>query len=359
MSKFRTGTQGNPNVLSANFAEVSLLPDAQKQSMCINLLQEFGCTNISRINANGEIIHSCILPFGGHKNGDLNPSASLNYQKLTFNCWGCGNSGGLLWFIGVCRGTSSEDARSWLKSETGTGGEEQNLASLLEYFDAIWSPARVQHSPIPHLDFSVLQPWLAIHPYMTEQRGIPVDNLKHFLVGYNPTTRVPFQSSWKMSERIIIPHFWKGVLTGWQSRRIFNDGTAKYISSPDLPKDSTIYNYRRYSAVVVESPMSVISKWHVAPNLEATFGASVTDRQIKLLAEHNKVILFFDNDEAGWGATRKVGDALMPYTNVLVADNSYDADVADLSDSVLTDMLEHPIPYSLWNPPKDLIPWQA
>ena len=34
-----------------------------------------------------EYIHSCPLPFGMHKNGDSNPSASLNKDTLLFNCF--------------------------------------------------------------------------------------------------------------------------------------------------------------------------------------------------------------------------------------------------------------------------------
>src|SRR5690606_17944775 len=107
--------------------------------------------------------------------------------------------------------------------------------------------------------------------------------------------------------------------------------TPKYKNTPDFPKDRTLYNYdpKATTAVVVESPMSVLSKAHIMP-IEATFGANVTDRQMRYISMHRKVVLFFDNDEAGWKATRAVGEYLEAYSSVWVADNPYAADPADL-----------------------------
>ena len=48
-----------------------------------------------------ELIHSCKLPFGMHKNGDQNPSASLNRDTLLFNCFTCGG-GSIIWLVQNC-----------------------------------------------------------------------------------------------------------------------------------------------------------------------------------------------------------------------------------------------------------------
>lgn len=345
----------------------AMLPDDDKQQLCRSLLAEFGADNLTL--RGDEMIHSCVLPFGQHRNGDRNPSASLNWDKLTYNCLGCGNSGGLLWFIGTCRGTSGTEARKWLDDQTGFGADAQDLSSLLEYFDSLYKP-KDRPPPLPKMSEAVLKPWMLIHPYMTdpkpEGRGVPERAMREFKVGYG-VLRTPIQGKsapdgkpiFVDSHRIIIPHFWRDNLVGWQSRRIVNDGTPKYVNTPDFPKDQSIYNYLRDapSAVVVESVLSVLSKIHLA-HMEATFSASVTDTQVRQLSMHPSVVLFFDNDDAGWKATHHVAEMLEAYSQVMVAANPYAADPADLDDETYLDCVNSAIPYALWNPPKELIPWR-
>lgn len=340
--------------------EAALLPDTEKERLCRSLLAEFGATRIKVGGDGEELIHGCLLPFGKHKNQDVEPTASLNWKKLVYKCLGsCDAGGGLLWFIGLCRGTSGNDARRWLDSETGLGADGMSLSALLSYFDSVYNPQHCMAPPMPKMNASVLDQWLAIHPYLTEIRGIPEANVMKHRVGYG-TFRVRRGEDWVDSERIVIPHFWRGTLVGWQTRRLLKDGTPKYQSSPDLPRESTIYAYdpTRPHVVVVESPMSVIAKSHVLP-LEATFGNAVTPKQTRYLSHHPRVTLFFDNDEAGWTATEKVGEALQPYCDVRVADNPWNEDVAGLPDEVVADLVRDAVPWSLWNRPKHVKVWEA
>jgi hypothetical protein len=343
--KFRTGVQ--PSYHPQPFTEGSL-PDADKERLCRDLLNEFGAQNVRKMNS--ELIHSCVLPFNGHQNGDRNPSARLNFRKLTYICSGCGNSGGLLWFIGVCRGQTTPQARSWLTKQVKTGGlgeGEDGLAALLRYFDEIWGENTSGPPPLPRMDPKLLKPWMAIHPYLTEIRGIPESNLMDFRVGFDP-----------VRNRIVVPHFWKGNLVGWQTRRLLDDGTPKWQSSPDFPKSLTLFHYDRDAeAVVVEAPLSVIAKCHVVDGLEATFGATIPERQIKLLAAHPKVTLWFDNDPAGWRATRAVGEALLPYAPVWVVDSPWAADPADMDDRTVAGLVAKAVPFSAWQEPRSLEKW--
>src|SRR5690606_26025751 len=99
-----------------------------------------------------------------------------------------------------------------------------------------------------------------------------------------------------------------------------------------FPKDRTVYNYDpAQTAIIVEAPLSVVSKSHLA-HMEATFGASIPDSQARLISMHKRVILFMDNDMAGWKSTRNLGKLLEPYSQVLVADNPWSADPADMDD---------------------------
>jgi len=258
--KFRTGLQ--PGHTSRPFTEASL-SDVEKERLCRDLLSEFGAANVRKMNH--ELIHSCVLPFGQHRNGDRNPSARLNYKKLTYICSSCGNSGGLLWFIGVCRGLTTPQAKSWLTKQVKTGGleGEDGLAALLRYFDEIWSSEDSGPPPLPRMDARVLTPWLLIHPYLTEIRGIPEENLIRFSVGYDP-----------VKDRIVVPHFWKGNLVGWQTRRLMNDGTPKWQSC--VPMDTEILTSNgwkfQYELVKGEVVASVDRLGHLryAPMLDCT-----------------------------------------------------------------------------------------
>lgn len=348
-----------------DFENFALLDDEAKENLCRDLLAEFGVINVKR-TPKGELIHSCCLPFGAHRNGDRNPSASLNFRKLTYNCFGCGSKGGLLWFIGSCRGQDSAEARAWLEAETGLGQTVMELPALLKLIDAMYHPRLDVPPPIPVFADSALDPWTwpVFHPYLTtgmpeygvEGRHIPEVTLQRFRIGYADN----YLDSG--TERIIIPLWWQGKLVGWQARHVDAAGKKdKYRNSPDFPRDQTIYNYdtsfRRI--VVVESPMSVLRHVHHVPEVAATFGGEVTDQQIRLLQRFENVVLWYDNDAAGWKAVRHISEQLARYTQVWVVESPYAADPADLPDDVVDRLIAEAIPYSVWKPPTTLIPWEG
>lgn len=349
------------------------LPDVEKESLCQSLLDEFGAGRI-RVTSKGEMIHGCLLPGGNHSDQTRNPTASLNYKKLTYKCLGCNQSGGLLWFIGTMRGTTGTQARKWLAKETGTDGEIQELAKLLSLFDSLYNEKHEQ-PPIPKYNPDLLNPWLKIHPYMTDQRHVPVETLMHFKVGYGVIPIGPTESR-IMSHRIVLPLFWKGDLVGWQTRRLIDDGTPKYHFSPDFPRDQTIYNYdrQREHAVWVESPMSTLRHFHEVPETEATFGAGISDQQVRAGRMHPRITLCYDNGKAGWEAVQGVfgnygklirpglGDALGKYSDVRVWFNPYIGgydemdrplwlDPADFDTKTFARLVDEAVPYSLWRPP--------
>lgn len=319
-----------------------LLPDFEKEALALALLEEFGASRI-RVDKD-EIHHSCLLPFGMHKNGDRSASASLSFKKLTYNCFVCGG-GGLLWFIATMRGETSQEARKWLREKTGLHGTVRPLGDLLRLFDAFYSE-RGDKEPDPRYNPKVLEPWKMAHPYLLETRQIPLENIIKHQVGWDPQIN-----------RIIIPHFIGPNLVGWQSRKLDpNDPEpAKYKNTPKLPKLTSLYNYDKAapSAVIVESPLSVLRHSHWL-HMEATFGAEVSDRQIQLIGKHPEVILFMDNDKAGWKATRRMAYQLIRLTNVRIVPNPYDADPADFDPISLKVLLQRAVPPVLWEIPKRL-----
>lgn len=337
--------------------QASMLDDGTKEQLCRDLLNDFGVLNV-KATAKGELIHSCALPFGQHRNGDRNPSASLNFRKLTFNCLGCGSSGGLLWFIAALKGETTEGAREWLNGQTGLGQTVRDLDTLVRIIDRMYEGTPDERPLIPRYSPRTLDPWTwnLFHPCLTDPpprgRDMPPETLEHFRVGYA-------EQYFDGTERLIFPLFWKGELVGWQARHVNAKGYSdKYRNSPDFPRDRVLYNYEngnRRKAIVVESPASVLRHFHHQPILQATFGAKVTDDQIRLLQRYDEVTLWFDNDDAGWNATRRVAHELARYTDVFVVDSPYAADPADLDDDIVVRLLQDRGPAAFWQPPVELI----
>jgi hypothetical protein len=366
--------------------EAALLSDASKRAMCQELLEEFGA-KIHRINdKNGEMVHGCLISPQLHRDQDRNPTASLNYRKLAYNCLGCGASGGLLWFIATCRGETSSDARRWLEETAGLGGQVMELEALLRFLDHVYErPAAV---PVPTYSDRVLAPWSFIHPYFTEGRGIPQETVLKYRLGWDEAT-----------DRVVLPHFWRDQLVGWQTRKLPPEwravpwdpkpprpdgepvfdlhsgapGSPKYHSSPDFPKDSTIFNYSPSSSTVVMEAMLSALKHEHAFHSEAVFGAKVPETQLKRLVKHDEVVLWMDNDTAGWRAvlglpqekptkerpegrerTPGMAELLAQYVPVRVVDSPFQQDPAELPTDVALDLRRGAVPWSLWEPPRVL-----
>lgn len=359
--------------------EAALLPLAQKEDLCRSLLAEFGVASIRERASDHELIHGCLID-PTHRDQSRNPTASLNYEKLTYRCLGCGARGGLLWLIATCRGGSSHEAGRWLAQTVGSDGQVMDLGDLMRYLDAVYATRKTKPT-IPVYSERMLEPWDLVHPYLTDPiemggRGIPWDNVTTLRLGYAEAYKIGerLDKTPITSERIVLPHFWKGDLVGWQTRRLdARDGTPKYLSSPDFPKDSTLYNYqpRAERAVVVESMMSVAAHLHALPQMEATFGANLTDAQVRLLSKHPVVVLFFDNDKAGWQAVEGydtldrrgrvvehqegLGERLGRTSTVYVVDNPYAADPGDMATEDVLDLVtNHLVPFAAWQRPQVL-----
>lgn len=342
--------------------DVLYLPDDLKLQFCLDLLESVGAEKIRVSEDRGEIIHCCVTPW----HSENRPSASLNFEKMTYKCLGCQSSGGILWLIGVTQGVYGPEARNWLSEQTGLGGAEFQLAPLLQFLDSIEAAQKTGRAPVtmPHYSERALDPWGEIYPGLTtgvpdlgiEGRGLPEANLREARVGWDIE-----------GNRVIIPHFWKGDLVGWQARRIIDDESLfpeKYKSTPDFPRDRTLYLPQAEKPdkriVVVESPMSVLRHMHHLP-IGATFGSNITESQIGLLRWYPEIIFWVDNDKAGWqtiegrweDTTHHPGaaDRLAAYSNVKVVPSDWVGDPAEIDDEAAEDLVAEAIPFEIWERP--------
>lgn len=332
---------------------------SERDEFCRNLLDELQI-NVASVGARGQLRFSCPLPLGLHSGGvDRNPSAALLPESLRYNCFTCGG-GSLLWFVATMLDVDTPTAKAWLKGQASL--DPASTESVLRVIETmgeveVWTP---DTSPV--YSEKVLESWAMIHPYMTLPRseggrGVPEQTLIDLKVGYAPDMRVKVgKDTFVDSQRIVIPHFWRDTLVGWQSRRLIkSDGTPKYLSTPDFPKDKTLYalpDFRTtHSLVVVESPLSVLACRHLLPEgwgITATFGASVNERQLRYLRDFERLVLFFDPDPAGEHATDVVADALEDYTQVDVVDNPWMADAADMTEAHFESLVMFAVPSVLW-----------
>ena len=341
--------------------EEHFLPEDMRIELCMSLLEEHGVEKINLRREREEIIHCCPLPW----HNETHPSASLNFTRLAFRCLGCNSKGGLYWLIATLRGTDSIQAREWLAGVSGLGGKEFDLASLLTFLDSVdaaMAERKQTKTSIPKYSEKVLTPWQHIYPGLTTGvpelgipgRGIPEENLVEARVG------------WDLEKnRIVIPHFWKGDLVGWQSRRILDDGTPKYESTPDFPRDSTTYGLAEGKRiVVVESPMSRLRHMHHQP-IVSTFGFVVTPIQIQLLKWVPEIIFWMDNDDAGWKSIQGYLDdngqhhpgaaqILSAYSNVRVVESDWAGDPAEFDEESASDLIDQAVPLAIWSVPRAL-----
>lgn len=320
-------------------AEITMLSDEDKKDLAETILEELGLT-VRSINKAGEMVIPCTVT-GYHSDQNKHPTAALNYKKMLFHCLGCHSSGTVLWFVAETLGLGDSDkALQWVKERAGLHSV-MDIGDLLRYFDHVYE--RPEAKPIPQYSPKTLLPWLMPDHVYFHQRGIDVMQALEFQLGYNPD-----------SDSVVIPHYFNGVLVGWQTRKLSGFG-PKYKNSTDFPRESTLYNYKpKIDPIVVESSMSVLRHDDKPYHLEATFGANVTDTQISLLAKHQRVYLWYDNDKAGWGATRSVCDRLGPSTDVWVVQSPWEQDPGDLPSTEFQRLVRDALPSALWSPPARL-----
>jgi DNA primase len=299
------------------------------------LVNVIGAKNI--IMSGEELIHSCPLPFGNHKNGDSNPSASLNRETLLFNCFTCGG-GSIIWLVQNCMGVTRDESLSILKKEI-TGLKLVSQDEFVSKLEKTFNNDKIKTDEIHYYSENILKRWQGESDYLTA-RGVSIRVQQQMRTGTETgrleIARVSGREEMVPVDRVVIPHFIKGRLVGWVARRLHDmDGVPKYRNSKGFPRGAWLYNLddaRSCKEIyVVESPMSVlVLKSRGINNVVATFGAKVDNNQMELLRNFSHVITFMDGDTAGRLATNHLVESLSRYTSVSVIDTPDDEDPATL-----------------------------
>jgi len=293
---------------------------------------------VGEIHENGdELIHSCPLPFGVHKNGDRSPSASLNKETLLFNCFGCGG-GSVIWLAQNVLGVDRDEAISILKNEV-VELKVVAIEDFIKRLEGVFGSGPCGFVEIPHYSDNIIKRWEGPCDYLAS-RGVSEAVQREMRTGIE-TGRLEIAKALTGEQavkvdRVVIPHFMNGRLIGWVARKVEDvQGVPKYRNSKGFPRGAWLYNLdnaKEHDEVyVVESPMSVlVMKSRGVRNVVATFGAKVDAQQINLLRRFNKVNIFMDGDTPGRMATDHILEELQNYTKLGIIMTPDDEDPATM-----------------------------
>ena len=284
-----------------------------------------------------EYIHSCPLPFGMHKNGDINPSASINKDTLLFNCFTCGG-GSVIWLVQNCLNVTRDEAISVLKNEV-TELKVISIEDFTKKLEGVFGTAQQSKVEIPVYSENLLNRWQGTCDYLTV-RGVSEAVQREMRTGVERArpeiAKSPEGDITVTLDRVVLPHFMKGKLVGWVARKIQDvPGVPKYRNSKGFPRGAWLYNLDNNldndHVYVVESPMSVlVLKSRGINNVVATFGAKVDKQQLELLRRFNSLTVFMDGDLPGRAATQHLVEELNCYTKVAIIETPDDEDPATL-----------------------------
>ena len=294
---------------------------------------------VGEVQENGdELIHSCHLQLGNHKNGDRSPSASLNKDTLLFNCFTCGG-GSVIWLVQHSLNITRDEAIAKLMGEA-RGTSIVPIEDFIKRLEGVFQPQRTIQADIPIYSDTLLKRWEGPCDYLTS-RGVSEAVQREMRTGVE-RNRSEFSKSLQgdiqvVVDRVIIPHFMNGKLVGWVARKLTDiPGVPKYRNSKGFPRGAWLFNLdnvdTQSEVYVVESPMSVlVMKSRGIRNVVATFGAKVDNQQLSLLRNFSKVNIFMDGDIPGRSATKHLVEELQNYTKIGVIMTPDDEDPATLS----------------------------
>ena len=294
--------------------------------------------------------------------GDRSPSFSVN--KDFYYCFGCKETGDAISFMSKLHGLSFEEACEDLAEKGGVKIPEGNYATSAEEQAMVQRRARVQKAARV-LHFASLQyyhqnllkgstsPLFAEANEYLKKRGISAKTIEDFQIGVSSSSyegltqfltnaKAPLdiardfgliRASQKQAgdydvfrERLLFPLIdVRGRVCGFGGRILPSCDkkdaevkVAKYYNSSDsdlFHKSKFLYGLFQAKraireeevAIVVEGNFDVIAMHqHGFENTVATCGTSLTEEHLKILSRlAKKVIVFFDQDAAGIGATEK------------------------------------------------------
>ena len=289
--------------------------------------------------------YSGLCPFHSEKT----PSFSVDPDRRTFHCWGCGEKGDCFDWLMKMDGVDKGEALKTLAERAGielTGGkppaEREREKRLLAAQDIAHFYFRQALRGTPKGKAAALY---------VKDRGIDEKAVEQFGVSYAPdlpdgllaylrkkghsdeeiiasglvvqTERGIFD---RFRDRLIVPiRDARGRIIAFGGRAMRDDQRGKYINSPQtllFNKSATLYALdaakaearRQSEAVIVEGYFDAIACHQAGfTNVVASMGTALTEDQYRTLEGMNldRVVVLFDGDTAGERSAEKRGKELV------------------------------------------------
>lgn len=221
----------------------------------------------------------------GHE--DRSPSWSMNASTGLWICFSCGARGSLASLVSELTG----DPDSLLTVHRLI--IETSLNSTL-------APKVKQASP--EIDWVQFGKFGRVSDKLCQSRNLNPDVAWRYGIRWDSDNK-----AWVIP--IVSP---MGELKGWQAKK-----TGWFRNIPEgVKKSETLFGIERFNcptAVLVESPLDVVrfASVYDRPQCLASFGASVSEEQIRLLADvADCLIVALDNDEAGIASSKRLFKSL-------------------------------------------------
>lgn len=276
---------------------------------------------------------------------DKNPSMQISSEKQIFKCFVCGTGGNAIGFVEKYE-------------KIPFAAAVRKVAQICNYSD----PRLVEDAPKAHIDASLTKLYDCINDLQSYYkyaltipegevarqylagRDLGPEVIAKYGIGYAPNDgqlTIKFlqakghslksiddigvalargeSTSDHNAGRVIFPlHDPKGQVVGFSARRIRDDGTAKYVNSPEtrlFHKGNVLYNYHNVAGsahrdgycYVLEGFMDVMALDKAGiPNAVALMGTALTAEQIALLRKLRcEIRLCLDGDGPGQMAMMK------------------------------------------------------
>lgn len=301
---------------------------------------------------------------------DKHPSLNISKEKQIYKCFSCGEGGNAITFIEHYEKIGYEEA-------------VRKLADLVGFHDPRLTKSNFQKRIDPSLEtlYKCIDDLQSYYEYSLsigeaedarrylKARGISQNDIEKYRIGYSPmdgSKTIQFLqakghslksiedigialaraqgTSDSNAARLIFPlSDPSGQVVGFSARRLREDGSPKYINSPETKifhKGTILYNYHNAKKVarhdgyvyVLEGFMDTIALDKAnLPSAVALMGTNLTKEQILLLRKLNCEIRFcLDGDDAGQVGMMKAIPLLqkseLPFRLVLNAQDKRDPD---------------------------------
>lgn len=272
----------------------------------LRLYQRWRLENvIVRQGSNGDEAWAC-CPF----HGETKPSFSVNMRTGKWHCLGCHARGrNVESLIAQIEGlTTDAEVAQFIRYAAVKQADE-----IREDLRAILRARKDSMSKRSYPDSTSTDEWRwykdSHHPYMYE-RGFTDDTLREHAIGYDVKTR-----------SIVIPVFEHGTCRFVFRRAVSKNARPKYLYPSNVVKsnylwglDKTPISYEGQRIYLTEGSLDAL--WLRQMGIDtsvAILGSFISEQQLTKIAalSPSEIVLFFDNDDAGYDATQHAGKALL------------------------------------------------